>query len=150
VNEAVIVAALAVGALNLVAALVGALRWYQGEPSRAFWLLLRLAQASGFLLAVAAGVLAATGRKSSDGLFYLYAVLPVAVAFVAEQLRLTSAQTVLDQRGLADAQAVGELPEAEQHLVVGAIMRRELGVMALSAAVIVFLAVRAAATAHGL
>ena len=34
-------------------------------------------------------------------------------------------------------------------LVVAEIMRREMGVMALSALVVVFLALRAAGTAHG-
>jgi hypothetical protein len=68
---------------------------------------------------------------------------------VAEQLRVISAQTILDRRELADAQAVGELPEAQQRVVVAEIMRRELGVMALSALVVVFLALRAAGTAHG-
>jgi hypothetical protein len=150
VNKAVVAAALVVAALNLLAAAIGALRWHQGAPSRLFWILLRVAQAGGLVLALTVGVLAAAGRQSSDSLFYLYALLPIAVAFVAEQLRLASAQTVLDQRGLQDAQAVGELPEREQRLIVIAIMRRELGVMALSALVIVFLALRAAGTAHGL
>jgi hypothetical protein len=68
---------------------------------------------------------------------------------VAEQLRVISAQTILDRRELADAQAVGELGEAEQRAVVAEIVRRELGVMAISALVVVFLALRAAGTAHG-
>jgi hypothetical protein len=68
---------------------------------------------------------------------------------VAEQLRVISAQTILDRRELADARAVGELPEDEQRSVVAEIMRRELGVMTLSALVVVFLALRAAGTAHG-
>jgi len=94
-------------------------------------------------------VLAAAGHNSTEGLFYLYALLPLAVGFVAEQLRVLSAQTVLDRRELASAQAVGELPEATQQEIVAAIVRREMGVMALSALVVVFLALRAAETAHG-
>jgi hypothetical protein len=62
---------------------------------------------------------------------------------------VASAQTILDQRDLADAQAVGGLAEDEQRTVVAEIMRRELGVMTLSALVVVFLALRAAGTAHG-
>jgi hypothetical protein len=85
----------------------------------------------------------------TDQLFYLYALLPLAIGFVAEQLRFASAQTILDQRELADAKAVGELPEHEQHEIVALIVRREMGVMALSALVVVFLALRAAETAHG-
>ena len=78
----------------------------------AFWLLLRVGQGSALTLALAVGSLAAAGKYSSERLFYLYALLPLAVAFVAEQLRVISAQTILDQRELEDAQAVGELPEA--------------------------------------
>jgi hypothetical protein len=55
-----------------------------------------------------------------------------------------SAEQVLENRELPDAQAVGALPEAEQRSVVVAIMRRELGVMALAALVVAFLSLRAA------
>ena len=41
------------------------------------------------------------------------------------------------------------LPEREQHGLVEAILRRETAVMAASALVVVFLALRAAGTAHG-
>ena len=73
-------------------------------------------------------------------------MLPVAVDFVAEQLRLASAQTVLDARGLEDAQAVGRLEEDAQRSVVLQILRRELGVMAAAALVSAFLALRALGT----
>ena len=112
-------------------------------------MLLRVGQGSALTLAVAVGSLAVAGNYSSDQLFYLYALLPLAVAFVAEQLRVASAQTILDQRELADAEAVGGLPEPEQRAIVAEIVRREIGVMALSALVVVFLALRAAGTAHG-
>ena len=112
-------------------------------------MLLRVAQVGAILYALAIGVLAAAGHFSTDRLFYLYALLPLAISFVAEQLRVASAETILDQRGLPDAQAVGELPEAEQHEIVALIVRREMGVMSLSALVVVFLALRAAETAHG-
>jgi hypothetical protein len=97
--------------------------------------------------AVGAGVLAASGMDPDDNLYWLYALLPVAVGFVAEQLRLVSAQAVLDTRGLEDAQAVGRLPEADQRSVVLQIVRRELGVMAAAALVTTFLALRALGTA---
>jgi hypothetical protein len=148
-------AALAVAGLNALPALLGGWCWYRGEivgrgPTRVFWVLLRVAQGSAVLYAIAVGVLAATGREAGEQLFYLYALLPLAVGFVAEQLRLASAQTILDQRDLESAAEVGRLPESEQRAVVTAIVHRELGVMALSAAVVVFLALRAASTAHGL
>ena len=148
-TQAVVAGALAVVVLNALPALLGAWRWYRGEPSRAFWVLLRVGQGSALVLAILAGSLAVAGHYSTDSLFYLYALLPLAVAFVAEQLRVVAAQTILDRRGLPDAQAVGALPESEQHAIVAAILAREMGIMALSAFVVVFLALRAAGTAHG-
>ncbi len=147
-------AALALAGCNALPALLGGLCWYRGAAVagasiRAFWILLRLAQAAAVLYALAVGVLVVSGRSTSEQLFYLYALLPLAVAFVAEQLRLASAQTILDQRDLPSAADVGRLPEEEQHAIVAAIVHRELGIMTLSALVVVFLALRAAATAHG-
>jgi hypothetical protein len=133
-NQAVVAGALAVAVLNALPGVLGGWCWYRGEQSRVFWVLLRVGQGSAITLAVAVGSLAVAGHYSSERLFYLYALLPLAVAFVAEQLRAISAQTILDRRELVDAQAVGELPE---------------DVMTLSALVVVFLALRAAGTAHG-
>jgi hypothetical protein len=141
--------AVAVAALNAIVALLGAWRWYREQPSRVFWLSLRIGQGAALLLALGVGGLALAGEYSSENLFYLYALLPLAIAFVAEQLRVASAQTILDQHDLPNAQAVGDLPHSEQLAVVAAIMRREMGVMALSAIVVVFLTLRAAGTAHG-
>jgi hypothetical protein len=148
-TKAVVAGALALALLNALPGLLGGWRWYRCEASRVFWLLLRVGQGSAVTFALAIGALAIAGSYSSERLFYLYALLPLAVAFVAEQLRVISAQTILDRRELADAQAVGELGEAEQRAVVAEIVRRELGVMAISALVVVFLALRAAGTAHG-
>jgi hypothetical protein len=148
-TPAVVAGALALAALNVLAGVFGAWRWQRCEGSRTFWTLLRTAQLAAVLYAAAIGALAAAGRTSGDHLFYLYALLPLAVSFVAEQLRVASAQTILDQREIADARALGEMPESEQHRVVTLIVRREMGVMALSALVVAFLALRAAATAHG-
>lgn len=153
-NAGVVCGALLVGALNLLAGGVGSWLWYREEPSEerlqsAFWRLLRIAQVSSVLLALAVGGLAAGGYYSSYRLFYLYALLPLAVSFVAEQLRIASAETILEHHGLPDAAAVGTLPPAEQQAIVVRIVRREMGVMTLSALVVVFLALRAASTAHG-
>jgi hypothetical protein len=137
-------AAFATLAVNALAAAFAGLRWRQGRSSDAVWPLLRAGQALAVLQAVAAGVLAAVGYEPADHLYWLYALLPVAVGFVAEQLRIVSAEQVLENRDLPDAQAVGALPEAEQRAVVLAIMRRELGVMALAALVVAFLSLRAA------
>src|SRR3954453_9890704 len=98
-HDVAALAALVVAALNAVAGLFGAWRWWTVEPSRAFWVLARTGQAAAVGLALVAGVAAATGFAPADGLFWLYALLPVAVGFVAEQFRAASAQTVLDARG---------------------------------------------------
>lgn len=138
--------ALATAGVNFAVGLYGAVRWYRVEPTTRFWPALRTAQAIAVAFALYAAVLAASGRGPEDGLFLLYAALPVAVNVVAEQLRIASAQTVLDARGLASAAALGERPEEEQRSVVRQILRRELGVMALAALVVAFLALRAVGT----
>jgi hypothetical protein len=152
-KEAVVAGALVVAALNLIAGAMGAFAFWQadttGFPARAFWPLLRVGQGSALMLAIAVGSLAAAGKDSSDSLFYLYALLPLAVAFVAEQLRAISAQTILDRQGLEGSKDVAGLAEQEQRSLVAAILQRETGVMAISALVVVFLALRAAGTAHG-
>ncbi|HYF27864.1 MAG TPA: hypothetical protein VD931_19130 [Baekduia sp.] len=134
--------AYAVAAVNLVAGAAGAWLWWQVEDRRWIWPLLRAGQAAAAVQAVVAGVAAATGFDPADGLYWLYALLPVAVSFVAEQLRIAAAEQVLEQRGLPDAQAVGRLDAAGQRSVVVAILRRELGVLTAAALVIAFLALR--------
>jgi hypothetical protein len=141
------IAAFAALAVNGAAAGFAGLRWWQVQPSEAAWPLLRAGQALAVLQAVAAGGLVVAGFAPADGLYWLYALLPVVVGFVAEQLRIVSAEQVLENRELPDAQAVGALPEAEQRSVVLAIVRRELGVMALAALVVAFLSLRAALVA---
>jgi len=140
-------AAVVVAAAGVLAGVWGAWRWWTVAPSRLFWVLCRTTQGLCVAQAALAGVLAVTGFSPADGLFWLYALLPVAVSFVAEQLRVLSAQTVLDARGLQDAQAVGRLDDAGQRSVVLAIVRREMGIMALACLVIAFLALRALGTA---
>ena len=142
--------ALACAGVNLLAGAVGAWHWWQVTASRAFWPLARAGQAVAVALAALAGGLAATGADPDSDLFWLYALLPLAVSFIAEQLRVASAQTVLDVRGLEDAQAMRRLGEDEQRSVVVAIVRREMGVMTAAALVVCFLALRAAMQTGGL
>jgi hypothetical protein len=146
VPEATIAAigAVATLAVNGVAAAYAGLCWWQVRTSPAVWPLLRAGQVVAAGQALLAGVLYAAGFRPGDELYWLYALLPVAVGFVAEQLRVASAEQVLEQRDLPDAQAVGALPESEQRSVVLAVVRREIGVMALAALVVAFLALRAA------
>jgi hypothetical protein len=146
VTDAAHVLALLVAIANGIAGIVSALLWWRVQPHRFAWALIRAGQATAVAQAVGAGVLAASGLKPDDSLYWLYALLPVAVQFVAEQLRLVSAQMVLDQRELEDAQAVGRLPADEQRSIVLQIVRREMGVMAAAALVTCFLALRALGT----
>src|SRR5437764_5503535 len=132
--------------LFVAAGLLGAWRWWRGGPSPGFWRLLRAAQATLVVDVALGGALLLAGRRPSDNLHYVYGLLPLAVGFGAEQLRLAAADTVLAARDLESAQAVGALPEQEQQRVMTAILRRELGVVALGALVAAGLSVRAALT----
>jgi hypothetical protein len=76
-------------------------------------------------------------------LHLIYGLVPIAVSFVAEQLRLASADIELQKRDLENAQEVAKLPESDQHQLVAGIIRRETGVMAASAAVVALLCLRA-------
>jgi hypothetical protein len=106
----------------------------------------RAGQGLALAYAVLVAVLVLEHRHPSSSLYYLYALLPVAIGFVAEQLRLVAADQVLARDDLDDAQAVATLPAAEQQAIVTAILRREMGVMALAALVVCVLALRAAGT----
>lgn len=137
-------------ALNLAAGVLGAWRWYRVEPSPAFWVLARTGQAALVAQVLLGGLLVALDHEPGDDLHFLYGLLPLAVAFIAEQFRVSAAEGVLDERGLDSAQDVGRLPEAEQRSVVLAIVRREMGVVGLAAIVVALLALRAAFTSGGL
>src|SRR5437868_3866610 len=113
-HAAAVAFALATLVLNALAAVIGAWAWRRFEAPRVFWATLRAGQAAAVAQAVFAGVAAISGARPDDGLYWLYALLPVAVGFLAEQLRALAAQAELDRRSLPDAQAVGALPEAEQ------------------------------------
>ncbi len=123
----------------------GAWCWYRVRQSRLFWRLLRAGQAVIVLDMALGGVLLIMGKKASE-LHLIYGLLPLAISFVAEQLRIAAAQMVLDSRGFESSADVGALPEEEQRLVVVRIVQRELGVMVLAALVILVLLVRAAGT----
>lgn len=126
-------------AVNLAAGLLGAWRWRRDEYSHAFWPLLRVGQALVAIQALQGGVLVLLGHELPP-LHLIYGLVPLGVAFIAEQLRLTSAQTVLDQRGVGSA---GELAPAEREDAALDILRREMGVMAASALVVAALGLRA-------
>ncbi len=129
-------------AVNVLAGLLGAHAWRTGAYFRAFWPLVRTGQALVAIVALQGLVLQFSGADLPE-LHLVYGLVPVGISFIAEQLRILSAQTVLDQRGLEDAEAVRRLPEAGQRSVVIAIVARETGVMAAAALVIAVFGIRA-------
>ena len=121
--------------VNLAAGLYGA-------PG--FWPLLRAGQLLVAIEAVVGLALSLAGEELPR-LHLVYGLTPLAVSFLAEQLRLVAAQTELDRRDLEGRDAIEALPEAQRRELVRAILRREVGVMAASALVVALLGVRASA-----
>jgi hypothetical protein len=128
--------------VNLAAGLWGAWCWWRVEPAPGFWPLLRVGQALVVLQAIDGGILVLAG-DDLPRLHLVYGLVPIGVAFLAEQLRLTAADAVLAQRNLEGRADVEALPKAEQRSLVLAIVRRETGVMAASALVVAALGIRA-------
>jgi len=126
--------------LNAAAGLVGGIAWYRNLPSIPFWYLLRMAQVAVFTQALLGGLLVVTNHEPEDGLHYLYGLLPLFVSFVAEGARLDAAQREV---GDLDPES---LTSEEQESLALAIVRREMGIMAVSCGVIFFLGLRAAGT----
>jgi heme A synthase len=116
--------------LNAAAFAVGGIAWYRNRPSIPFWYLLRAAQASVFAQALLGGLLVVTNHEPEEGLHYLYGILPLVVSFLAEGADLDPETLTQD----------------EQESLALAIVRREMGIMAVSCGVILFLGLRAAGT----
>jgi hypothetical protein len=125
---------------NLAAGLWGAACWYLRRPSVGFWYLLRIAQVSVVVQVALGALLTLEGREAPDGLHYVYGLLPIAVTLLAEGARIVASDHELE--GL-DFDA---LPRDRQRAVAAAISRRETGIMAVSALVILGLALRATFT----
>ena len=134
-----LVLGIAVIATNLVAGAWGAAAWIRSRPSVGYWYALRIAQAAVVAQVALGAALLISGREG-NGLHYLYGVLPVLVALLAEATRAGAAERELT--GL-DFES---LPKDRQRLTALAIVRRETGIMAVSALVIFLLALRAATT----
>jgi heme A synthase len=127
-------------ALNLLAFAFGGVAWLRERASVPFWYLLRAAQVSVFIQAMLGGLLVLTGHEPDEKLHYLYGILPLVISFLAEGARAGAAQREL---GDIDFEA---LPAGDQQFLALAIVRREMGIMAVSCGVIFFLALRAAGT----
>jgi hypothetical protein len=130
-------------AVNAVAGVYGAFAWWRHVNAPGFWPLLRIGQALVLAQALDGVILLLLGKELPQ-LHLIYGLVPIAVSFVAEQLRLTAAETVLQQRDLEGRADVEKLAPAEQQELVTVILRREMGVMAASAVVVALLGVRAA------
>lgn len=146
-RQAADISAIVVAAIALATAALGAWVWWRSSGASIFWGMWRATQAATTVLAAVALVAAVTGLDPRSGLFWLYMLLPIAVSIISEQLRIATAQYVLDRRGLEDAQAVGRLEPVEQREIVHQIAGRELATCALACAVIAFLALRVLGTA---
>lgn len=127
-------------AANGAAFAAGGIAWLRSRASVPFWYLLRIAQGTVFVQAVLGGLLVFTGHESSDDLHYLYGIAPLVVSFIAEGARAGAAEREI---GDIDFEA---LPAEEQQEIALAIVRREMGIMAVSCGVILFLGLRAAGT----
>jgi hypothetical protein len=127
-------------ASNLFAGVWGAVSWYRRRPSVGFWYALRVAQGAVILQVMLGAALLLLGRAAPDDLHYLYGVLPLAVSLLAEAARAGAGERELE--GLD----FDSLPTDRQRAIATAIVRRETGIMAVSALVILFLALRAAGT----
>jgi hypothetical protein len=128
--------------LNVAAAVIGGVAWLLRANPKPFWWLLRAGQGLIMVEAVIGAALLLDGRDLPR-LHLVYGLTPIAVAFLAEQLKLLATQTLLDKRGFESGADVGKLPQDEQRAFVTAVLRRELGVMATSAFIVAVLAARA-------
>jgi hypothetical protein len=138
VHEVFAVVALAA---NAIAAAWGAVSWTRADPSRVFWYLLRVAQATVVIQVVIGFALLAEGRRPPDDLHYVYAVSPLLVALVSEAMRATASQKELE--AFDDPEA---LPRREQILVARKIVLREMGIMTVGLLLVVTLLLRAASS----
>jgi len=123
------------------AAFVGGFLYWRGRGAGPITThLLSLAQT---LLVAQVGVgllLLADDRRAPEQLHYLYGTLPLLVSFLAEGARVGAAE-----REVSGIEMEALSPEGQQAVAL-AIVRREMGIMAVSCGVILFLALRAAGT----
>ncbi|MSO41557.1 MAG: hypothetical protein EXQ70_06640 [Solirubrobacterales bacterium] len=140
--EVHLVAGIALLLANLVAGVWGGVAWLRRRASVRFWYALRIAQATVFIQIGLGATLLLLGHRAVD-LHYLYGALPLVVSLMAETARVGAGSMEI---GETDFRA---LPEADQRALALAIVRREMGIMAVGCLVIVGLALRAAGTSPG-
>ena len=125
---------------NALAGVWGGVAWLRREPSVAFWYALRVAQVVVVIQVALGSILLLAGRNAPSGLHYLYGVLPLVVSLAAEALRSGVSERELD--GLD----FDSLPRERRRAIALEITRRETGIMAVSALVVLALALRAIGT----
>ncbi len=128
-------------ALNVLAALWGAVAWGRGSPSRVFWYLLRAAQATVIAQVGLGMALLADGGGAADGLHIAYGISPLVVALVSEAMRAGAAQRELDT-----VDDVHALEHEQQVMLARRVVVREMGIMTVGTLLIVTLALRALTT----
>ena len=138
-TELHLISGVALLAANLLAGAWGGIAWLQRRPTLGFWYALRVAQAAVVLQVILGLILVFLGEEAVD-LHYLYGGLPLLMSFLAELTRAGAAQQELGELDFRS------LPEERQNAVALAILRREMGIMAVACLVIFFLALRAAGT----
>jgi hypothetical protein len=127
-------------ASNLVAGLWGGVAWLRSIPTVWFWYALRVAQVAVVLQVAVGSILLLSGREAPSGLHYLYGLVPLGVSLLAEGARAGAAERELEGLDFESR------PTARQRVIAATIVRRETGIMAVSALVIFGLALRAATT----
>jgi heme A synthase len=129
---------------NLAAGALGAVTWLRRRSSVAFWYVLRVAQGAVVLQVLLGAILVLSGHELPDDLHYIYGALPLLVSLLAEAARAGAAERELEGVDF------DSLPTDRQHAFALAIVRRETGIMAVSALVVFGLALRAAGTSGAL
>ena len=139
-----LIVGVAVLATNLAAGAIGAIAWLRKRPSVGFWYVLRTAQGTVVAQVLLGAILVLSGHESPDDLHYVYGALPLLVALLAEAARAGAAERELEGVDF------DLLPVDRQRSFALAIVRRETGIMTVSALLVFVLALRAASTSGAL
>jgi len=139
-----VVVGVGVLAANLAAGTIGGVAWLRRSPSVPFWYVLRVAQAAVVLQVLVGAILVLSDHESPDDLHYVYGLLPLLVTLLAEAARAGAAERELEGVDF------DSLPDDRRRGFVLEIVRRETGIMAVSALVVFGLALRAAGTSDAL
>ena len=152
-HEIAVIGAILVMLVNALAALTGLAQYLLGTPTRAFWVAARGGQVVAAVYLIVVAGLAIFGWRPNDNLFWIYALVPPAVGYFAEQLRVVAARTVLERNGyetVAELRAEVESDAQRASLaetIAFQIRLREMGIVSIACGVVAFLAWRAWITA---